>query len=230
MQFHIRKSAERGLTDLGWLHSRHTFSFGQYHDPQHMGVSALRVINDDQVAPGGGFASHGHRDMEIISYVTQGVIAHRDSMGNVVHLPPGEFQLMTAGTGVVHSEYNASATEPLHFLQIWIVPQQRGLTPGYQQQRFAPTAGIQLIAAPEGRDGSLLLHQDASLYHVVLAAEQQTTWSVAPSRTLYVHLIRGAMRINGETLQSGDGVAMTDIATVQLHGSTATEALLFDLP
>jgi redox-sensitive bicupin YhaK (pirin superfamily) len=195
-----------------------------------MGVSALQVINDDQVAPGGGFASHGHRDMEIISYVTQGVIAHRDSMGNIVHLPAGEFQLMTAGTGVVHSEYNASATEPLHFLQIWIVPQQHGLTPGYQQQRFAPTAGMQLIASPEGRDGSLLLHQDASLYHVVLAAEQQTAWSVAPSRALYIHLIRGAMRINGETLQDGDGVAMTDSATVQLHGSTETEALLFDLP
>jgi hypothetical protein len=230
MKFHLRKSAERGTTELGWLHSRHTFSFGQYYDPHHMGVSALRVINDDQVAPGGGFASHGHRDMEIITYVTQGVIAHRDSMENVVHLPAGEFQLMTAGTGVVHSEYNASATEPLHFLQIWIVPRQRGLTPGYQQQRFASTAGLQLIASPEGRDGSLLLHQDASLYHVVLAAEQQAMWSGAPSRTLYLHLIHGTMRINGETLQGGDGVAMTDVAAVQLQGSTDTAALLFDLP
>ena len=230
MQLSIRKSAERGTTALGWLHSRHTFSFGQYYDPHHMGVSALRVINEDQVAPGGGFASHGHRDMEILSYVTQGVIAHKDSMGNVVHLPAGEFQLMTAGTGVVHSEYNASATEPLHFLQIWIVPQQRGLTPGYQQQRFAPTAGIQLIASPEARDGSLLLHQDASLYHVVLAAEQQTTWSAAPGRTLYLQLIRGTMRVNGTTVQEGDGVTMTDVATIQLHGSTDTEALLFDLP
>ncbi|MCZ6872126.1 MAG: pirin family protein [bacterium] len=227
---HIRKSAERGVTDLGWLHSQHTFSFGRYHDSRHMGISALRVINDDHVQPGAGFATHGHQDMEILTYVTDGAIEHKDSMGHIKRLLAGEFQLMTAGTGVTHSEYNASDMDPLRFLQIWIVPSQRRLTPGYQQKRFTPTTGMQLIASPDGREGSLLLHQDASLCQVILEAEQHTSYDLAPGRILYLHLLHGALTVCGETLQAGDGIALTPENAVHLHGATDTEALLFDLP
>lgn len=226
----IRRSAERGVTDLGWLYSRHTFSFGRYHDPEHLGVSALRVMNDDQVQPGAGFASHGHADMEIFSYVLQGAIEHKDSMGHIQRLTAGEFQLMTAGTGVTHSEYNASDMDPLHFLQIWIMPNQRGLTPSYQQKRFAPTSGVQLIASPDGREGSLVVHQDTSLYHVVLGKEQLTDYPVAPGRTLYLHVFRGTLAVHGEPLEAGDGATLTQGDAIPLRAQIDAEALLFDLP
>jgi redox-sensitive bicupin YhaK (pirin superfamily) len=226
----IRQGDERGVTDWGWLYSQHTFSFGRYHDPQHMGVSVLRVINDDQLQPGAGFGTHGHEDMEILSYVLQGVIDHKDSMGHIERLTAGEFQLMTAGTGVTHSEYNASDMDPLHFLQIWIEPNQRGLPPGYQQKRFAPTTGVQLIASPDGRDGSLVIHQDANLYHVMLEKEQQTDYPVAAGRTLYLHVFRGALAVQDERLQAGDGATLTQEGAMQLQAQDGAEALLVDLP
>jgi hypothetical protein len=179
----IRPSEQRGPSDLGWLQSRHTFSFAGYYDPQHMGVSALRVINDDRVAPGAGFATHSHQDMEIISYVKQGSIEHRDSMGNVQVLPAGEFQLMSAGTGVTHSEYNPSSSERLEFLQIWIEPNQYGIEPAYQQKRFAGRTGLQLIASPDGRESSLLVHQDACLYQLLLATDQRDSHALEDGRT-----------------------------------------------
>jgi len=226
----IRHGAERGITDWGWLYSQHTFSFGRYHDPYHMGVSALRVINDDHVQPGAGFGTHGHEDMEILSYVLQGVIEHQDSMGHVERLTAGEFQLMTAGTGITHSEYNASDMDPLHFLQIWIEPNQRGLTPGYQQKRFSPTTGTQLIASPDGREGSLVIHQDARLYHVVLEQDQQTDYPAAQGRTLYLHVFQGSLRVQAQPLQAGDGATLTQEQAMRLKATTDAEALLFDLP
>lgn len=226
----IRRGTERGMTDLGWLYSRHTFSFGSYYDPSHMGVSALRVINDDQVQPGAGFGQHGHEDMEILSYVIEGVIKHKDSMGNIQRLTAGEFQLMTAGTGITHSEYNASDMDPLHFLQIWITPSQRGLTPSYQQKRFASTSGIQLIASPDGREGSLVVHQDTSLYHVLLEEDQLTNYPVASGRTLYLHVFRGALTVHGKSLQAGDGATLKQADALQLRALSDAEALLFDLP
>jgi redox-sensitive bicupin YhaK (pirin superfamily) len=226
----IRHSNERGPADHGWLQSRHTFSFAGYYDPEHMGVSALRVINDDKVAPGKGFATHSHQDMEIISYVKHGSIEHKDSMGNVERLPTGEFQLMSAGTGVTHSEYNPSITEPLEFLQIWIEPNVHGIEPGYQQKRFATTAGLQLIASADARDGSLLLHQDASLYQLLLNTEQSATYTLAPGRSVYVHVVSGAISVNGEQLHEGDGATVTAVEVVEFVGNQNSEALVFDLP
>jgi len=227
----IRRSAERGLTNLGWLHSRHTFSFGQYYDPHHMGLSALRVINDDRVEAGAGFGTHGHRDMEILSYVTDGTIEHKDSMGHTISLPAGEFQLMSAGTGVMHSEYNASDAAPLHFLQIWIIPDQKGLTPGYQQKRFASTSDVQLIASPDAREGSLLIHQDVLLHHMVLNAEKEFSFPLTPDRAFYLHVIQGDMDIDGKSFSAGDGISIVqEEVALRLRGTTAGEALLFDLP
>ena len=226
----IRYSEDRGPADHGWLQSRHTFSFGGYYDPRHMGVSALRVINDDQVAPGAGFATHSHQDMEIISYVKRGVIEHKDSMGNVEQLPVGEFQLMSAGTGVTHSEYNPSDSDPLEFLQIWIQPNVLGIEPQYQQKRFDNLPGLQLIASPDARDGSLLLHQDASLYQLRLGSGQQTSHALGAGRTVYVHVVSGALEVNGETLADGDGARVSDVDAVDFNGLETTEALVFDLP
>lgn len=230
MNLTVRRSEDRGPADFGWLESRHTFSFGSYYDPAHMGVSALRVINDDRVAPGAGFDTHSHRDMEIISYVKRGVIEHRDSMGNTSQLPPGEFQLMSAGTGITHSEYNASRTDPLEFLQIWIQPNVMGIEPGYQQQAFEPEPGLQLIASPDARGGSLRLHQDASLYRAWLAPGETASLELAAGRTVYVHVVRGALRLEGERLGEGDGAAVSDAARINLAGESETEALVFDLP
>ena len=226
----IRYSDERGPADHGWLQSRHTFSFAGYYDPRHMGVSALRVINDDRVAPGAGFATHSHQDMEIISYVKNGTIEHKDSMGNVENLPAGEFQLMTAGTGVTHSEYNPSPDEALEFLQIWIQPNQLGIEPGYQQKRFAPQSGLQLIASPDARDGSLLLHQDASLYQLLLQKDENAAHELAAGRTVYVHVVAGSVTINGEVLTDGDGATIRDVDRIDFTGHEASEALVFDLP
>jgi redox-sensitive bicupin YhaK (pirin superfamily) len=226
----IRRSDERGPTRLSWLDSRHTFSFGGYYDPRHMGCSALRVINDDTVAPGAGFATHSHRDMEIISYVKRGTIEHQDSMGNVQVLPAGEFQLMSAGTGITHSEYNPSATERLEFLQIWIQPDRQGIAPGYQQKRFPERDGLTLIASPDARDGSLQLHQDASLYRLTLAAGASLAQPLGPGRSAFVHVIHGQLQVNGERLAAGDGAALTGEATIAVSADADSEALLFDLP
>lgn len=226
----IRRSDERGPADHGWLQSRHTFSFAAYYDPNHMGVSALRVINDDKVAPGRGFATHSHQDMEIISYVKNGMIEHKDSMGNIEKLPAGEFQLMSAGTGVTHSEYNPSATDPLEFLQIWIQPNVYGIEPGYQQKKFESRQGLILIASPDARDGSLRIHQDASLYQLCLSADQSAWHSLVPERTVYVHVISGGILVGGERLNEGDGATVKEVDEVEFVGVEPSEALVFDLP
>ena len=226
----IRHSEDRGPADHGWLQSRHTFSFAGYYDPRHMGVSALRVINDDRVAPGMGFATHSHQDMEIISYVKNGTIEHKDSMGNIETLPAGEFQLMSAGSGVTHSEYNPSNSEALEFLQIWIQPNVYGIEPGYQQKRFDDVDGLQLIASPDARDGSLLLHQDASLYQLLLKNGGMSEYLLEPGRTLYVHIVSGEVSVDGTELSEGDGATIKDVSRIAFDTATSTEALVFDLP
>lgn len=225
----VRPSEARGPADHGWLQSRHSFSFAGYYDPKYMGVSALRVINDDKVAAGAGFATHSHQDMEIISYVKKGTIEHQDSMGNVEQLPPGEFQLMTAGTGVTHSEYNPSPTDALEFLQIWIQPDQLGIEPGYQQKRFEPVSGLQLIASPDARDGSLLLHQNASLFQLSLQPGATATQSLAAQRIAYLHIVSGVVMVNGEQLGEGDGATITETDSIRFEAVESAEALLFDL-
>ena len=226
----VRPSETRGPADHGWLQSRHTFSFAGYYDPRYMGVSALRVINDDKVVPGAGFATHSHQDMEIISYVKRGTIAHKDSMGNTEELPAGEFQLMSAGTGVTHSEYNPSSSEPLEFLQIWIQPNELGIEPGYQQMRFPRESGLQLVISPDGRDDSLRIHQDASLYQLLLGAEETATHAPASGRSVYVHVVAGEISVNGEVLREGDGATLTEQDAIVFVGREAGEALVFDLP
>jgi redox-sensitive bicupin YhaK (pirin superfamily) len=226
----IRYSNERGPADHGWLQSRHTFSFAGYYDPEHMGVSALRVINDDKVAPGAGFATHSHQDMEIISYVKKGTIEHKDSMGHIEVLPAGEFQLMSAGTGVTHSEYNPSDIDSLEFLQIWIQPNVYGIEPGYQQKHFERKDGLQLIASPEGREGSLLIHQNASLYQLLLNVDQTASHTIKSDRTAYVHVVSGTISVNGERLTEGDGATVKETEVVEFVGSEPSEALVFDLP
>jgi len=226
----VRYSEERGPADHDWLQSRHTFSFAGYYDPEHMGVSALRVINDDKVKPGHGFSTHSHQDMEIISYVKKGEIAHKDSMGNVKTLPAGEFQLMTAGSGVTHSEYNPSDTESLEFLQIWIQPNVYGIEPGYQQKRFDTVQGLQLIASPDGRDGSLLIHQDASLFQLKLDAGETAEQPLEPGRTVYLHVVSGRFKVNDALLSEGDGAEVAATDRLRFEGIETGEVLLFDLP
>ena len=226
----IRHSDERGPANHGWLQSRHTFSFANYYDPEHMGVSALRVINDDKVTPGKGFGAHSHQDMEIISYVKKGSIEHKDSMGNVEKLPAGEFQLMTAGTGVTHSEYNPSATESLEFLQIWIQPDVVGIEPGYQQKLFDTKQGLQLIASPDARDESLMLHQNAFLYQLRLNADHTASHQLDSGRTIYVHVVSGVISVNGEQLNEGDGATIVGVDAIEFVGAENSEALVFDLP
>jgi redox-sensitive bicupin YhaK (pirin superfamily) len=228
----LRRASERGHADHGWLDSFHTFSFADYHDPSHMGFRALRVINDDTVAPGRGFGAHPHRDMEIISYVLDGALAHRDSTGTGAVIRPGDVQRMTAGTGVVHSEHNASRTEPVHFLQIWLIPSQPGLRPGYEQRTFPAEekAGrLRLVASPDGRDGSITIHTDASLHAGVLGAGQTAELPLAAGRHAWVHVARGKARVNGHDLGAGDGLALSDEARVQIEGLDAGEVLVFDL-
>jgi quercetin 2,3-dioxygenase len=228
----LRRAGERGHAQHGWLDSFHTFSFADYHDPSHMGFRSLRVINDDTVAPGRGFGSHPHRDMEIISYVLDGALAHRDSMGTGSVIRPGDVQRMTAGTGVVHSEHNPSKTEPVHFLQIWLIPSQQGLPPGYEQRTF-PTehkAGrLRLVASPDGRDGSITIHTDAAVYAGVLGAGQTAELPLAPGRHAWIHVARGAARVNGHDLGAGDGLALSDEPRVQVEGLDRGEVLVFDL-
>jgi hypothetical protein len=231
----IRRAAERGRTDWGWLDSRHTFSFGEYHDRKHEGFRSLRVINDDRVAAGGGFPTHSHRDMEILSYVLEGALAHKDSMGTGSVIHPGEIQLMRAGTGVSHSEFNQSKTEPVHFLQIWIVPAERGLPPAYGQQAVDQDAArrdFALLASHDGRDGSLRLHQDADLHLALLGPETTRAMELRPGRGAWVQVARGSAAVNGVALAEGDGAAVTDEDRIELAGGARAgeaEVLLFDL-
>ncbi|SHO56591.1 pirin family protein [Vibrio quintilis] len=228
----VRHSQDRGRASFGWLDSRHTFSFGNYYDPQHMGFSALRVINDDRVKPAAGFDTHGHRDMEIISYVLEGQIAHKDSEGNVQVLPAGEFQLMSAGTGIFHSEYNASDSEELHFLQIWIQPDIQGVAPGYQQKDFGRAAGLTPIATPDGENGTLRIRQDAALSQLILEPGAELEVSIPAGRKLYLHQIKGRLLADTTTLTPGDGAKVENQPQLALSnpGSEPLTALVFDLP
>ncbi len=228
----VRPAAERGHTDWGWLDSRHTFSFGEYFDPRHMGFRSLRVLNDDRVAPGQGFGAHGHRDMEILSYVLEGALEHKDSSGGGGIIRPGEIQFMRAGTGVTHSEFNASRTEPVHFLQIWVLPGRPGLAPRYDQQAFdaeAARRGFVLLASPEGRFGSIPIHQDASLSVARLGTGDAREHPLAPGRQAWVHVARGSVSLGGRPLEAGDGAAFSDEPHVVVEGRGEAEVLLFDL-
>jgi redox-sensitive bicupin YhaK (pirin superfamily) len=227
----IRRSNQRGGAGFGWLKSKHTFSFGNYYDERQMGFSALRVINDDRVAADSGFDTHGHRDMEIISYVLEGEIAHKDSAGNVATLPPGEFQLMSAGSGIRHSEFNPSQTKELHFLQIWIQPNVYGQTPGYQQKDFGSKKGLTLAVSPDGEAGSLIIKQDARLYQLLLDGNTSAELPASAKRKYYVHVINGELAIEGEIVKPGDGAKIEDInSLVMVAQQKAVKALVFDLP
>lgn len=229
----LRPSTERGHASHGWLDSYHTFSFANYYDPAHMGVSNLRVINDDTVMPGQGFGTHGHQDMEIVSYVLDGALEHKDSMGTGSVIRPGDIQRMSAGTGVRHSEYNPSATDPVHFLQIWLVPNRTGVQPGYEQKHFPleeRRGRLVLLVSPDGRDGSLSAHQDGLLYGTLLEAGESVAHPLAAGRRAYVHVARGQVAVNGTPLGSGDGATLDDVDHVHLEGLGHAEVLLFDLP
>ncbi len=226
----IRAANDRGHANFGWLQSKHTFSFGRYYDPAFMGVSALRVINDDTVAPSAGFDTHGHRDMEIISYVTEGVIQHKDSYGHEMTLPAGEFQLMSAGTGIMHSEFNGSASAPLKFLQIWIEPNQVGTKPGYQQREFAQKSWLTEVVTPDGRDDTLQIKQDAVLARMVLASGEQQSQTLDTGRTYYVHVIKGELQLDDTTLTAGDGATVVAQTQASFSANSDVEALWFDLP
>ena len=228
----IRAANERGNANFGWLDSRHSFSFGSYYDDKHMGHSALRVINDDTVIPAAGFGTHGHRDMEIITFVTQGVIEHKDSMGNVQRLPKGEFQLMSAGKGVTHSEYNGSKTDELRFLQIWIEPNEKGGAPGYQQKDFGQQQGLTTVITPTGENGTLKIRQQASVSQLYLAANTSEQVDLAAGRKAYVHVIEGILQLNGHQLAGGDGMKIDDIEHLDFSNQSDSPviALVFDLP
>ncbi len=231
-ELNIRRADERGHADHGWLKSNHTFSFADYYDPAQMGFRTLRVINDDRVAPGQGFGAHPHRDMEIFSYVLEGTLAHKDSMGNGRQLKPGQIQLMSAGRGITHSEFNPSRTEPLHFLQIWIEPRDRGLTPSYTEwipkSEDADAAKV-LVISPDGRDGSATIHQDADIYRIRLMPGQTVTHKLRPGRGAWLQIAEGALALNGVELTTGDGASTEQPGTLTLTASRQTEAILFDL-
>jgi redox-sensitive bicupin YhaK (pirin superfamily) len=230
--FEIRSADDRGLADFGWLKSRHTFSFGHYHDPKQEGFSDLLVINDDRVTPGRGFGTHPHRDMEIFSYVLEGALEHKDSMGTGSVIRPGDVQMMSAGTGVRHSEFNSSATEALHFLQIWIVPGAKGVAPRYQQVHFAPEekrGRLRLIISPEGTGGSLAVHQDARVYAGLFDGGEQASLALDADRYAYVHVARGSVEVNGQRLAEGDGVRVRDVRQLDLARGEGAEVLVFDL-
>lgn len=228
----VRKSQDRGHADHGWLHSFHSFSFAGYYDPRHMGFGNLRVINEDRIAPGTGFGTHGHRDMEIVSYVLQGNLAHKDSMGNVRGIPPGDVQRMSAGRGVMHSEFNHAPGETTHFLQIWIEPNVRGIEPGYEQ-KTVPQAdkrgALRLVASPDGAAGAVKIHADARLYAGLFDGAETATLALDPARKAYVFLVRGALTVNGQALAAGDAALLADEARITLTGGTDAEVLVFDL-
>ena len=227
-----RPAQERGHANHGWLDSYHTFSFADYYDPQQMGVSHLRAINDDTVAPSAGFGTHGHADMEIISYVLSGALQHKDSMGNGSIIRPGEVQRMRAGSGVTHSEFNASNEDEVNFLQIWIQPNVSGIQPGYEQKDFSTelSGQLRLVASPDGRDGSLLIHQDAFMYAARLDNNETLKHPLASGRTAYVHVARGELQLNGMRMHGGDGASIKDEQTITLNADPKAEILLFDLP
>ncbi|MPZ37433.1 MAG: pirin family protein [Rhizobiales bacterium] len=229
----IRRSEDRDTTNLGWLDSRHTFSFGDYYDAGHMGFGTLRVINEDRVRPGAGFGTHGHRDMEIISYVVDGALEHKDSIGTGSVIRPGDVQRMSAGTGIRHSEFNHSAGEPVHFLQIWLLPAQDGIEPGYEQKRFSDEdkrGRLRLVASCNGRDGSVTVHQDADIFASVLNKDATVTHAIADGRKAWVQVVRGTIDMNGQELRTGDGAGAENIATLALTArADDSEILLFDL-
>ena len=229
----LRKAEDRGKSDLGWLKSYHTFSFGGYSDPNHMGFRALRVLNDDRVAAGKGFGTHSHRDMEIISYVLAGELAHRDSIGNGSTIRPGDVQRMSAGRGVRHSEFNPSPASLVHFLQIWIQPNEQGIEPSYEEKRFGADekrGRLRLIASPDQKDGSVLIHQDARVYAGLLDGAESASLKVAPGRLIYVHVARGAVQANDVALEAGDALKLSDTEQLQLKDGRDAEVLVFDLP
>jgi len=228
----IRRAKDRGRTDWGWLDSRHTFSFGEYHDTANMGFRALRVLNDDRVAPAQGFGAHGHRDMEILSYVLEGALEHKDSAGGGGVIRPGEIQLMRAGTGVMHSEFNPSKTEPVHFLQIWIVPERTGLPPAYGQKAFdrgEARRAFALLASRDGRDGSLRIEQDADVRVAEIEAGERRDLTLRPGRHAWVHVARGSASLDGKDLREGDGAAVSGEESLSFVGDVAAEVLVFDL-
>jgi redox-sensitive bicupin YhaK (pirin superfamily) len=229
----IRPAAERGHANHGWLDSHHTFSFADYYDPSHMGFRTLRVVNDDRVAPGQGFGTHPHRDMEILSYVLDGALEHKDSMGTGSVIKPGDVQRMSAGTGVRHSECNASKTEPVHFLQIWIQPSKAGIAPGYEQKTFSAEdkrGRLRLVASPDGRDGSVTLHTDALLYAGMFDAGETAEVALQPGRHAWAHVARGKVRVNGQALAEGDSAGLSEERVVKIDGGAGAEVLVFDLP
>jgi len=229
----IRRSAERGYADHGWLKSFHTFSFADYFDPKHVEFGPLRVINEDRVQPGAGFGTHTHRDMEILTYVLSGALAHKDSMGNGSTIRPGDVQRMSAGRGVQHSEFNGSNSEPVHFLQIWIMPNERGIESSYEERHFSAEerrGRLRLIASPDRAQRSLLIHQDARVYAGLFDGAEAATLELAPGRRLYLHVARGQISADGATLAAGDALKLTDTSTLQLRDARAAEVLVFDLP
>jgi redox-sensitive bicupin YhaK (pirin superfamily) len=230
----IRESADRGTANLGWLYSRHTFSFADYYDPEHMGFGPLRVINEDRVSPGQGFGTHGHRDMEIISYVLEGALEHKDSIGTGSVIRPGDVQVMSAGTGIRHSEFNHSKTEPVHFLQIWIVPDRDGITPRYDQKRFPDDdkrGRLRLVGSADGRDGSIVIHQNVELFAAILNAGEQATHSFRTGRNGWLQVVHGSVEANGRRLNAGDGAAVQDEAALTVTAAVGSaEILIFDLP
>ena len=227
-----RPAAERGVSNLGWLDSRHTFSFGEYHDPEHMGFKTLRVINDDRVLGGAGFGRHPHRDMEIFSYVLAGKLAHEDSLGTGATVGAGEVQKMSTGTGILHSEFNPSPTDPLRFLQVWILPEKRGLRPSYEQRAFddaAKRGRLKLIGSRDGSSGSIVFHQDVAIYASILGDGQSVEHRLAAGRGAWLQVARGAIVVNGQRLDEGDGAAIVDEAAIAIRGAAESEVLLFDL-
>jgi quercetin 2,3-dioxygenase len=229
----IRKASDRFHTRIGWLDSWHTFSFGDHHDPNHTGFSVLRVINDDRVQPAQGFGAHGHRDMEIISYVLEGALSHQDSMGNGSTIRPGDLQRMSAGTGVVHSEFNHSKTEPVHFLQIWIRPEREGVPPSYEQKHFAPEDlqnQLRLLASPDSADGSVRINQDVKVFGSKLGPGGSVTHKLMPDRNCWLHAATGTFSLNGVVLQAGDGARIRDEEVLEMSTSSTAELILFDLP
>ena len=229
----LRPANERGHADHGWLESFHSFSFGDYHDPRHVHWGPLRVINEDRVQPGKGFGTHGHRDMEIISYVIEGALGHKDSMGNGASIVPGEVQRMSAGTGVTHSEYNHDAEGVTHFLQIWIIPATTGLPPSYEQKAFANEEKrdrLRLLASPDAADGSVMLHQDARMYAGLFDGDAHATLGLAPGRLGYVHVVKGEAVVNGHRVGAGDALLYADEAQVSIASGNGAELLVFDLP
>lgn len=228
----VRKADERGLADFGWLKSRHTFSFGQYYDPQQLGFSDLLVINDDRVAPDAGFGTHPHRDMEIFSYVLEGALEHKDSMGTGSVIRPGDVQMMSAGSGIAHSEFNHSDSEPVHFLQIWIQPDRKGVQPRYQQRYFAPEekrGRLRLIISPAGENGALSVYQDVKVYAGLFDGAERDVLPLSTGRCAYVHVARGSVLLNGVSLSAGDGVRVTGDERLQLEQGVNAEVLVFDL-